>query len=181
MKDTSLRKLLKHIGPKSAAADHRAQLIAAMGALIGIGLIIVLDAIAAGGFAASVPLIAPIGASAVIVFSLPQSPLGQPWNVVVGNFCSACVGVACAKFVAQPELAAVLAMFGAVVVMALTRSLHPPGGAVALTAIVSGASIKQLGFSFVVSPVLVSSVALIVFALVYHRATRRFLLPRETN
>jgi CBS domain-containing membrane protein len=162
-----MRYFLRKIGPTAKSVDHDRHYLAAAGALAGIALIVGLN-IAAGGLAASVPLIAPMGASAVIVFCLPNSPLGQPWNVVVGNMTCAVIGVACAKWIAEPEMAAVAGMFFAILAMVATRSLHPPGGAVALTAILSGPPIKQLGFAFAVSPVLVSSVALVGLSVAFH-------------
>ncbi len=134
--------LLHKLGFSRSKTDHKVQYVAAGGALMGIALIVPIDVLAAHSFEAAVLLSAPMGASAVIVFCLPQSPLGQPWNVVIGNLISACVGVVCAKWIALPEAAAAIGMFGAVIGMVLTRSLHPPGGAVVLPAILSGPPIK---------------------------------------
>ena len=86
-----------------------------------------------------VPLIvAPMGASAVLVFAVPASPLAQPWPVVGGNAISALVGVVVARVVADPVIAVGLAVSLAIAAMSLTRSLHPPGGAAALTAASAG-------------------------------------------
>ena len=98
-------------------------------------------------------LIAPIGASAVLVFTAPASPLAQPWPVVAGNTVSALVGVACAHLLPLPLLAAALAVGLAISIMMLLRCLHPPGGAVALLMVL----MHEQSWSFVLFPVLVNS------------------------
>ncbi|WP_270828406.1 HPP family protein [Aeromonas sp. Y318-1] len=118
-------------------------------------------------------LIAPMGASAVLLFAAPASPLAQPWSIVVGNGVSALMGVLSASLVADPALAAALAVMLAIVAMFLTRSLHPPGGAVALTAVIGGEGIRQLGVGYVLLPVLLNSLLLLLLALCYNRLLGR--------
>jgi CBS domain-containing membrane protein len=77
-------------------------------------------------------MVASLGASAVLVFGMPSSPLSQPWAVLGGNALSVLVGVACAALVPDPSVAAALAVSLAVLVMVPLRCLHPPGAAVAL-------------------------------------------------
>jgi len=110
-------------------------------------------------------LIAPMGASAVLVFAVPSSPLAQPWPVIVGNTGSALVGVVCASHIPEPALAAALAVGLAIVVMSLTHSLHPPGGATALLAVLMHAETPI----FAVHPVAINSVLLVVAGVVFHR------------
>ncbi len=170
-----MRKIWNHLGPHPSAANHREHVIAAFGALGAIGLIAAINLFLTGSLLASLPLVAPMGASAVIVFCLPQSPLARPWNVVIGNVASALVGVVCARFIPQVELAAALAVFAAISGMALSRSLHPPGGAVALTAVLSGAPIKDLGFTFAFNPVFLSSLTLVLAAIGFHTLRNRLV------
>lgn len=118
-------------------------------------------------------LIAPMGASAVLLFAAPASPLAQPWSIVVGNGVSALMGVLSASLVADPALAAALAVMLAIAAMFLTRSLHPPGGAVALTAVIGGEGIRQLGAGYVLLPVLLNSLLLLLLALCYNRLLGR--------
>ncbi|HHQ4472477.1 HPP family protein [Aeromonas sp. S41-2] len=118
-------------------------------------------------------LIAPMGASAVLLFAAPASPLAQPWSIVVGNGVSALMGVLSASLVADPALAAALAVMLAIAAMFLTRSLHPPGGAVALTAVIGGEEIRQLGVGYVLLPVLLNSLLLLLLALCYNRLLGR--------
>ncbi|MEG0009345.1 MAG: HPP family protein [Aeromonas sp.] len=118
-------------------------------------------------------LIAPMGASAVLLFAAPASPLAQPWSIVVGNGVSALMGVASAALVPDLALASALAVMLAIAAMFLTRSLHPPGGAVALTAVIGGEGIRQLGVGYVLLPVLINSSLLLILGLCYNRLLGR--------
>ncbi|MFO1203851.1 MAG: HPP family protein [Tabrizicola sp.] len=83
-------------------------------------------------------LIAPFGASAVLVYAVPNSPLAQPWSVVMGNTLSALVALAVLTALPHHDLAVPLAVGLAIAVMLVTRALHPPGGAVALLVALGG-------------------------------------------
>ncbi|MFG3757464.1 HPP family protein, partial [Klebsiella pneumoniae] len=74
-------------------------------------------------------LVASIGASAVLLFAVPASPLAQPWPIIGGNSVSALVGIVVARAIGDPLLAAAVAAALAIAVMSLARCLHPPGGA----------------------------------------------------
>ncbi|MET1077771.1 MAG: HPP family protein [Pseudomonas sp.] len=118
-------------------------------------------------------LIAPMGASAVLLFAVPSSPLAQPWSIIGGNTLSALIGVGCALWLGPTGLAAALAVALSVGAMFLLRCLHPPSGAVALTAVLGGPAISALGWGFVVYPVLTHSALLLLLALLFNMAVRR--------
>lgn len=118
-------------------------------------------------------LIAPMGASAVLLFCVPASPLAQPWSVVGGNTVSALVGIACARLVDEPALAAPLAGALAIGAMFALRCLHPPGGAVALTAVLGGQAVTGAGLAFALVPVALNSALLVGAALLFNNATGR--------
>ena len=121
---------------------------------------------------ASIPmLVAPMGASAVLLFAVPASPLAQPWSIIGGNLVSAAVGVACASWIADPVGAAALAVALAIGLMFALRCVHPPSGAVALTAVLGGPTVHAMGYRFVVEPIAVQSAALLCAAIVYHAVT----------
>jgi CBS domain-containing membrane protein len=147
----------------------RDRLISGIGALVGIvatGLL-VRGLIGAG---AHMPLlIAPIGAAAVLLFAVPASPMAQPWAVIGGNLVSAVVGVFAAGIGGDPMVSAGLAVGGAICAMALLRCLHPPGGAVALTAVVGGPAIHAMGYGFAIAPVGLGTVLLLAMAWGFHR------------
>ncbi|WP_422056927.1 HPP family protein [Sphingomonas sp.] len=155
--------------PILAGARPLDRVIACIGATICLALTM---AIGAGLelTAADLPLIvAPMGASAVLIFAVPASPLAQPWPVVGGNTLSALVGIAVYRHIPDPMIAAGLAVGLAILAMSLCRCLHPPGGAAALTAVIGGESVHAAGYSFALAPVALNSVALVMLAMVFHR------------
>ncbi|MES2508410.1 MAG: HPP family protein [Pseudomonadota bacterium] len=117
-------------------------------------------------------LVAPLGASALLVFATPASPMAQPWPVVAGNTLSALVGIAGvhgAYLIGSPELAAGLAVATAIAVMLALRCLHPPGGATALMMVLGGIGDPLFAFY----PVMLNSVLLVLVGIAYNNATRR--------
>jgi CBS domain-containing membrane protein len=159
--------------PILAGATLRERVIACVGALVGIAATATIGAVAVG-LAPTLPLVmAPAGASAVLLFAVPASPLAQPWSIIGGNTISALVGVAVASLVDDPALAAGLACALAIAAMSLARCLHPPGGAVALTAVVGGPAVTGAGFAFALAPVALNSVALVLIGLAFHRLVGR--------
>nr|WP_245644784.1 HPP family protein [Hydrogenophaga flava] len=117
--------------------------------------------------------LAPMGASAVLLFAVPASPLAQPWSIVGGNTVSALVGVSCALLLGHTGLAASAAGALAIAAMFALRCLHPPGGAVAVTAVLGGQAVTHLGYQFVLSPVALNSGLLMLAALLFNHLTHR--------
>ena len=111
-------------------------------------------------------IIASMGASAIILFFIPASPLAQPWPFVGGQLLSALVGVACALNISETSTAAATAVGGSILVMLLLRCLHPPAAATSLTPIMAGASIKSLGYSFVLVPVAVNVFSMLLLVII---------------
>ena len=154
--------------PILAGANFRDRLIACVGAFACIALTAWLSAYVVGN-AAAMLLVAPMGASAVLIFAVPSSPLAQPWPVVGGHVLSALVGIVMARIVPAPALAAGVAVAGSILVMSLTRSLHPPGGAAALLAVVGGAPVHAAGYVFAFMPVGLNAVILALLGIAFHR------------
>lgn len=159
--------------PILAGATARERAIACVGSLIGISLTGFLCSILFGNDPHLPLIIAPIGASAVLLFAVPASPLAQPWSIVGGNTISALVGVAVFHVVDEPVIAAGLAVSLAIGVMSLTRSLHPPGGAVALTTVLGGQTVWSAGFMFAFVPVALNSALLVILGICFHKFSRR--------
>lgn len=125
--------------------------------------------------------IAPMGASAVLLFAVPASPLAQPWSIFGGNLVSALVGVTCAMLIPDPAAAAACAVALAIGAMFLLRCLHPPGGAVAFTAVLGGPAVTALGYGFAFSPVAVNSLFLVLAALVFNNLLRHHRYPHQAH
>lgn len=123
-----------------------------LGSCCSLLLVAALDRFVAGDYGVPM-LIGSFGASAVLLFAAPESPLSRPRNLLGGHFLSALVGVACAQWL-PPFWAICLCVPTAIAVMLLSGTLHPPGGATALIAVTGGEQIRQLGFWYAVVPCL---------------------------
>ncbi len=166
---STLKRLLPGLGPVSPAERLRA----CCGALVGILVTGLVCRLALGNTTDLPLLIAPTGASAVLLFAVPASPLAQPWSILGGNIVSALIGIACLRLIPDPLVAAALAGAAAIGAMMLLRCLHPPGGAVALTAVLGGPAIQAAGFGFALWPVGLNSLLLLIAALIFNNATGR--------
>jgi len=149
--------------------DTRERVRAFGGAAVGILVAGVLSRWWAGAGTMTPWLVAPIGASAVLVFAVPASPLAQPWPVVGGNTVSALLGTVCVLLIPEPTVAAAVAVGLAIAVMFQLRCLHPPGGASALLVVLTQTS----DFRFSAMPVLLNSVLLVLAGMAYNRFTGR--------
>ena len=161
----------------------RAELVrSCAGALLGILMTGLVSAQVLGPTAAAVWLMAPMGASAVLLFGVPASPLAQPWSIVGGNLVAALIGVSCSQLIGAPVVAAAAAIFLAIAAMFALHCLHPPSGAVALTAVLGGAQVHEAGYGFVIAPVGLNTALLVVVALLYNNLTgRRYPHPQQVG
>lgn len=113
-------------------------------------------------------IIASMGASAVLLFATPHSPLTQPWPLLGGQFLCATIGVSCRVALDETLMAAALAVAVAVLAMYYLRCLHPPGGATALAAVVSGPPVNDLGYGYVMAPVMLDAAAIVAVGIVFN-------------
>lgn len=162
---------LEWLKPNFKLLPVKERMFCAFGALLGLAVSSWLSWLILGEFNAW--YIAPMGASSVLLFAVPSSPLAQPWNIVVGNTLAALIGVLCAQYIPETTVAFSLAVALAIFVMMSTDSLHPPSGAVAMTAVLGGASVHHLGFKFIAYPVLLNSLLLLGIAIVFNRGIGR--------
>jgi len=144
-----------------------------LGALLGLLLTGWLSRWWAGSDSAVPLLVAPMGASSVLVFAVPRSPLAQPWSVIGGNVLAALIGVTVTRLIPDPLVAAAFAVATTIWVTSWLGCLHPPAGAVALTAVIGGSAITQAGYAFAFVPVALNSCLLVGAALLFNNLTRR--------
>ena len=160
-------------GPAVASTSPVEALRAGIGAVIALcvtGLFILSPTV---DLTLGLYLVAPFGATSVLIFALPNSPLAQPWSAIVGNTVAALVGVSVCLMLTDP-LARIAAAVGVTIVaMILCRAVHPPAGAVAMTAAMSPEAISKLGFWFALAPIAAGTVTLVLFAMLYARLTGR--------
>ena len=151
----------------------RDRLVGCVGVLVGIGMAGFLCSLIFGSSPQLPLLVAPIGASAVLLFAVPASPLAQPWPIIGGNVISAFTGLLIAGLIPDPTLAAGTTVALAIAVMSLARCLHPPGGAVALATVLGGPAVAKWGVLFPLIPVGLNSCILVALGLLFHRLTRK--------
>lgn len=159
--------------PILAGATLRDRVVACFGALVGIATVGFLCRLMFGSSPQLPLLVAPVGASAVLLFAVPASPLAQPWPIIGGNVISAFTGILIARLIPDPILAAGTAVAVAIAVMSFARCLHPPGGAVALAAVLGGSAVAKWGVLFPLIPVGLNSCILVALGLLFHRLTRK--------
>lgn len=145
----------------------------ALGALIGVAITSFVCRLLIGENSVLPFIVAPLGASAVIVFALPASPLAQPWPVFGGNTISGLVGIACSQLFNEPMLAGIVAVGVSIGAMFWLRCLHPPGGAMALLTALGAPGMAGAGFSFALMPVAINSLVLIAVGVGYNRLCGR--------
>ncbi|MFN8325103.1 HPP family protein [Flavobacterium sp.] len=148
-----------------------------LGSFIGIGIIAYLQSHTLPK-SDVIYLIGSFGASSVLVYGVIQSPLAQPRNLIGGHLVSAIIGVTIQK--TAPDvlwITAPLAVSLSIVLMQITKTLHPPGGATALIAVTGSAELKNLGYWYVVSPVLLGTLILLIVALFFNNITSNRQYP----
>lgn len=106
-------------------------------------------------------LIAPFGASCVLLFAAPESPFAQPRNLVLGHLLTAAVGLAMLWFVGNSIWSMGLAVGLVIALMELTRTVHPPAGANPIVIMLGG----KASALFLVTPVLCGVLVLLALAL----------------
>ncbi|TCN58582.1 HPP family protein [Flavobacterium circumlabens] len=171
----------RYILYKETLIDYKEHFWSFLGSFVGIGILAYIQSIHFSGNDA-VYLIGSFGASSVLVYGIIQSPFSQPRNLVGGHVVSALVGVTVHKL--APDIlwiAAPLAVSLAIIVMQITKTLHPPGGATALIAVIGSEKIKALGYMYVLSPVLAGVLILLVVALIFNNMTSGRTYPSHST
>lgn len=154
--------------PILAGARLQDRMLACAGALAAISVTAVIGGLVEGPGVLPF-IVAPVGASAVLVFAVPASPLAQPWPVIGGNVLSTLTGVGVLQLVDDPLVGAGIAVGAAIAVMSLLRCLHPPGGAAALLAVIGSSVITGAGPFFALLPVGLNSAVLVAMGWLFHR------------
>ncbi|MBV7454556.1 HPP family protein [Acidovorax sp. sif1233] len=167
---------LRNFWPAPLGIDGRERLRFIAGAVIGVLITALLSRWWAGDAASGPWMVASLGASAVLVFGMPSSPLAQPWPVLGGSTLSALVGALCSAVVPDPVISGALAVGLAIALMVPLRCLHPPGGAMALYVVLTAGD----GLHLAVFPILFNVVILLIAAMVYNGLTgRRYPHPQR--
>ena len=123
-------------------------------------------------------IIGSFGASAVLIYGAIRSPLAQPRNLLGGHILSAIIGVTAFQWLgAEPWLAAAVAVSTSIAVMHLTKTLHPPGGATALIAVIGSGTVHNLGYLYVLMPAALGAGVMLIIALIVNNIPKSRKYP----
>lgn len=177
-----LTQALRGFGPTIPRPTATEALRAALGAGIGLFLTgILLYLITPTPSLLNAPLlIAPFAASAVLVFAVPNSPLAQPWAVIVGNSTAALIGLLAARAIPYALPAAAVAVLLTLLTTAALRATHPPAGAAAMASVLAYHPDAPTPLIFALHPVLTGSALLVLTGLLWNRSTGRAYPLRQT-
>ena len=170
---SKLRHWARGLGPAVGSASPTEAMRAGIGAAVGLGVTALFVLLPSVSVQTGLYLIAPFGATSVLIFAVPNSPLAQPWSAIMGNTVAAIVGVAVCMIVSNQAWQIGLAVGLSIVAMMVIRAVHPPAGAVAMTAAMSPDTIEHLGFRFALTPVAAGTALLVILAIIYARSTGR--------
>lgn len=142
-------------------------ILSLLGTLIGISVIVILS------HKFDLSIMASFGASAVLVFGVPDAPMAQPRNVIIGHTLSAVAGVVTVMLFGLTWWSPAVGTALALLFMLLTKTTHPPGGATALFAVMS-----QVHFSYIFSPIMAGAVILVITGLLINNLSPNKHYPR---
>ncbi|WP_455198668.1 HPP family protein [Kaarinaea lacus] len=170
--------------PEKQDLSIRNILLSATCTFIAIGLVGVVSQYTLSGF--TVPfMVASMGASAVLLFVIPASPLSHPWSFVGGHLVSAFIGISCVKLIPDLNVAGAVAVSGSIIAMYYLRCMHPPGGAAALLTVYGGDAIHALGYQFLLSPLLLNLAIMVMCTMAYWKIAnirqRQITTPAKTG
>lgn len=149
---------------KNLLKNYQNVLISSLGAFLCIFLIAYFNSVDA----TNIWLIPPFGASLVLVMAVHESPLAKPRNVFFGHIISASSGVFLFYLLGNSPISISLALSLAIVLMMITKTIHPPAGANPIIAILGAKS-----FEFVIMPVATGALFIVIFAFVYNKIWKR--------
>ena len=157
-----------YFGQDQAGVSWMERVRAAFGAFIGLLLTVLLSRFLGGMAGVNEWFMASLGASSLLIFVLPSSPMAQPWAVIAGNVLSATVGITCCRLIGDHlGLAVATSASVSILGMFVLRCLHPPAAAVALIAVMG----QVINYRYALFPVLIDSIILCAAGLIYNVLT----------
>ncbi|BBP42522.1 HPP family protein [Thiosulfativibrio zosterae] len=159
--------LKQFVGYSDISYSHTEKTVSALGGFVAIlGILWVTESLL--GFPASLALVVSMGASSILLFANPHGQISQPWSLFGGHLLAAAIGVTCAQWISEPFVAGALTIGLSIAGMQYFRCIHPPGGATGLTAVLGGEQIQQLGYSYLLTPVLLDLLILLTVAMAFN-------------
>lgn len=166
-KNNNFIHMMKILGIEPSNTSFYEKLISILGSVISVYLTYIITYSALGHTQSHI-LFASLGATSILVFLTPHSVLAQPWNVIGGHFSSALLGYIVLIFVPDVAVACSLAVGGSILVMYLTRSIHPPGGATALFVVLSGHAIPPVNIILICEMLLINITVILFIGLIFN-------------
>ncbi|TDB67425.1 HPP family protein [Arundinibacter roseus] len=164
-------RLARYVIYKETLLDFREHTWTFIGSFVGIALIGWLSSLYFSE-TDNLFLIGSFGATSVLLFGQLNSPLAQPRNLLGGHLISGIVGVMMVQLLPHDLwLSSALSVSLSIVLMQVTKTLHPPGGATALIANIGSEKIRSLGYWYVLNPVLTGVLVLLIVALIINNIT----------
>nr|WP_294790670.1 HPP family protein [uncultured Mucilaginibacter sp.] len=171
----------RYIVYKETLVDFKEHFWTFLGSFFGIGLIGIISSRNFQG-TDNLFLIGSFGASSVLIYGAINSPLAQPRNLIGGHVVCAIVGVTIYKLIPdQLWLSSALSVSLSIVLMQITKTLHPPGGATALIANIGSEKIHALGYFYVLNPVLAGALILLLVAIIFNNSTNHRHYPNNKH
>ncbi|WP_149140742.1 HPP family protein [Gemmobacter caeruleus] len=167
LKSWRISKHVKGYGPAMGATSHWEVMRAGLGVCFALGIATSLVRALSPTPEYGLFLIAPFGATAILIFAIPTSPLAQPWSALVGNTVSALTGVLVVRVLPEFPFQIPLAVSLAVFAMFTLRAFHPPAGAIAMTVPIYPSLVETFGYRFAITPVATVTLLLILTGVLY--------------
>lgn len=168
---------LRNFWPAPVRIGRKEVLRMALGVVVGLAVTGLLSRWWAGD-PTSLWMVSSLGASAMLLFGMPASPLAQPWPVLGGTALAALVGGALQWLVPDMALAAALAVGLTVALMVPLRCMHPPGAGIAAYVVLDHVN----GAALVAFPIMFNVIVLLLCAVVYNRMTgKRYPHPQHSH
>ena len=159
--------VLDFIGVEILPRNYTEKALSTIGAFVAIWTVFLISSsIMEPG--AAILIVASMGATAVLLFTLPHAAVSQPWPVLAGQVVSALIGVFVGEHISDPMLAAPLAVALCTLIMFVGRCVHPPGAATALSAVFASDAVREMGYSFAIAPVALNVLVLLIVAFLFN-------------
>ena len=162
-----MKKIYEVFGVEKKPVSHTEKLVSAMGGFVAIMCIFIVSQWFVDFYAAAM-IVSSMGASAVLLFAVPHGPLSQPWPVFGGHIISALIGVSCTQVFSNEIFSASFAVGASIAVMYYLRCIHPPGGATALAAVIGGEAVYELGYLYVITPILMNVIIILMIGVIFN-------------
>lgn len=159
--------LIKHDSQRLSAIPLTERLKVALAAFIAL-FIVTFISLQLADPASTIVLLASMGASSVLLFGLPNSPLARPWSFAAGHLISAAVGVICSHLFTDLALMAAVTIGCVLFFMYIFECMHPPGGATALVPVIASTD-SVLGYDFLLYPVALNVFVMLAVAILLQK------------